>query len=258
MTLTPRNFTKLQTSLEERRVMLLEQRETVANRRDELRAEQAEPEEMGRNQDERRALTAMQDRVDDELVLVNEALQRITTNDYGRCLQCGAEISPERLQAKPWARHCIEHASTDATPEPVIAPGEMTNIASLPEEFVGLDDQSKARHVWEKLRYDGRVPMASLDVDFVDGRLRLSGMVPGHDAHEAMINVVHELLGIQDYVDETRVERPDTPPHNVRRQFPDKKTGKEEVMQGEGIETDPHLAEERGEVLDPPDTLREE
>ncbi len=257
MALTPEEFTKIQTNLEERRVMLLDQRETVIKRREELRAEQAEPEEMGRNQDERRALTAMQDRVDDELVLVNEALQRITTNDFGFCQQCGKEISLERLRAKPWARYCLEHAEAEAS-EPGIPTGEMTNIAPSPEEFAGLNDDAKARLVWEKLRYDGRVPMDSLDVDFVDGRLRLSGMIPGADGHEAMVNVVHELLGFEDYVDETRVERPATPPRSARREFPDKKTGKEEVFQGEGIETDPDIAEEEGEVLDPPKTMRRE
>jgi RNA polymerase-binding protein DksA len=40
---------------------------------------------------------------------VNAALERIEQNSgYGRCQSCGREIAPERLQAVPWARLCID------------------------------------------------------------------------------------------------------------------------------------------------------
>lgn len=93
MTLNAQDLEQLQGDLEERRTMLLNQRQTLAERRQELHAEQPEPEEMARNEDERRALSSMQDRMDDELVLVDEALQRMANASYGRCLDCGREIS---------------------------------------------------------------------------------------------------------------------------------------------------------------------
>jgi DnaK suppressor protein len=42
------------------------------------------------------------------LQLVNEALERIKTGTYGFCLACHEEVQVKRLEAVPWARHCIE------------------------------------------------------------------------------------------------------------------------------------------------------
>lgn len=41
------------------------------------------------------------------LALIDEALQRIEDGTYGICVACGAEIQPKRLEAVPWARHCV-------------------------------------------------------------------------------------------------------------------------------------------------------
>ena len=41
------------------------------------------------------------------LQLVEEALQRIHEGEYGYCAHCGKEVQPKRLEAVPWARHCI-------------------------------------------------------------------------------------------------------------------------------------------------------
>src|SRR5262245_10810927 len=42
-----------------------------------------------------------------QLVLIDEALARIRSGDYGHCQQCGQEINIKRLEAAPWARHCV-------------------------------------------------------------------------------------------------------------------------------------------------------
>jgi DnaK suppressor protein len=42
------------------------------------------------------------------LQLVNEALDRIRDGTYGTCLACEQEVQTKRLEAVPWARHCIE------------------------------------------------------------------------------------------------------------------------------------------------------
>ncbi len=44
------------------------------------------------------------------LVLVNEALGRMDQGTYGQCVECGDPISKPRLQAIPYARHCIRCA----------------------------------------------------------------------------------------------------------------------------------------------------
>ena len=42
------------------------------------------------------------------LQLVNEALERLTNGSYGLCVACHEEVQQKRLEAVPWARHCIE------------------------------------------------------------------------------------------------------------------------------------------------------
>ena len=42
------------------------------------------------------------------LQLVNEALERLKNGSYGLCVACNEEVQVKRLEAVPWARHCIE------------------------------------------------------------------------------------------------------------------------------------------------------
>lgn len=42
------------------------------------------------------------------LQLVNEALDRMKDGTYGLCVACQEEVQQKRLEAIPWARHCIE------------------------------------------------------------------------------------------------------------------------------------------------------
>ncbi len=41
------------------------------------------------------------------LHLVDEALSRISDRNFGRCVACGGDVERKRLDAVPWARHCI-------------------------------------------------------------------------------------------------------------------------------------------------------
>jgi len=40
------------------------------------------------------------------LARINEALERLDSGTYGRCNECGDEISPQRLRALPFAIRC--------------------------------------------------------------------------------------------------------------------------------------------------------
>lgn len=42
------------------------------------------------------------------LELIDEALERIERGKYGKCIHCGSLILEKRLQAVPWARHCLQ------------------------------------------------------------------------------------------------------------------------------------------------------
>ncbi len=41
---------------------------------------------------------------------INEALDRIEQNTYGKCEGTGEPIPRARLEAQPWARYCVEYA----------------------------------------------------------------------------------------------------------------------------------------------------
>ncbi len=42
------------------------------------------------------------------LQLVEEALARIADKTYGTCVHCGQKLQSRRLEAVPWARHCVD------------------------------------------------------------------------------------------------------------------------------------------------------
>ena len=50
---------------------------------------------------------ALHDRSQVQLDLVDAALARLDAGTFGACLRCGQPISPARLEALPWAAHCI-------------------------------------------------------------------------------------------------------------------------------------------------------
>jgi len=41
------------------------------------------------------------------LQMVDEALARMKKGSFGVCVECGEKMIPKRLEAVPWARHCI-------------------------------------------------------------------------------------------------------------------------------------------------------
>jgi DnaK suppressor protein len=56
---------------------------------------------------ERQQLAALLEQARQRLADVDAALARAATGDYGRCAECGREIAPERLAARPQTRTCI-------------------------------------------------------------------------------------------------------------------------------------------------------
>lgn len=52
--------------------------------------------------------TALLNQLEEHLSQTEEALERIENNEYGVCQNCGKQISPQRLEALPTARLCME------------------------------------------------------------------------------------------------------------------------------------------------------
>jgi DnaK suppressor protein len=42
------------------------------------------------------------------LLLVDEALGRIDAGTYGTCIHCVQPVQEKRIEAVPWARHCLD------------------------------------------------------------------------------------------------------------------------------------------------------
>jgi DnaK suppressor protein len=51
---------------------------------------------------------ALRDRAIQHLAQVDAAIARLDDGTFGRCARCGRDIAPARLEALPWAAHCIE------------------------------------------------------------------------------------------------------------------------------------------------------
>jgi DnaK suppressor protein len=51
---------------------------------------------------------ALRERNEIQLEAIEGALQRLDDGTFGTCARCGRPIAAERLEALPWASHCIE------------------------------------------------------------------------------------------------------------------------------------------------------
>lgn len=51
---------------------------------------------------------ALRERAVQHLAQVDAALTRLRDGTFGRCARCGRPIAPDRLEALPWASHCID------------------------------------------------------------------------------------------------------------------------------------------------------
>lgn len=60
---------------------------------------------------ERSQLGTLLQQARDRLAEIDAALGRLDAGVYGVCESCGRPIAPERLEARPMARTCIECAS---------------------------------------------------------------------------------------------------------------------------------------------------
>ncbi|HKZ78357.1 MAG TPA: TraR/DksA family transcriptional regulator [Pyrinomonadaceae bacterium] len=106
--------------MDKRRVKVF--RDKLLNRRESLvgQVQQAElysrerdaeatqdPADMAANAYTKELLVSMSDNDRQLLNLIDEALERIEDGDYGKCVRCGEVLPDKRLDAVPWARHCM-------------------------------------------------------------------------------------------------------------------------------------------------------
>lgn len=66
-----------------------------------------DPADMAANAYTKELLVSMSDNDRRLLNLIDEALVRIEANEYGKCVRCEEILPEKRLDAVPWARHCV-------------------------------------------------------------------------------------------------------------------------------------------------------
>ena len=66
-----------------------------------------DPADMAANAYTKELLVSMSDNDRQLLNLIDEALERMDDSGYGKCIRCGQAVPEKRLEAVPWARHCV-------------------------------------------------------------------------------------------------------------------------------------------------------
>lgn len=66
-----------------------------------------DPADMAANAYTKELLMSMSTNDRQLLQSIDTALERIGNGGYGKCANCGQPIQEKRLEAVPWARHCI-------------------------------------------------------------------------------------------------------------------------------------------------------
>ncbi|HKO98529.1 MAG TPA: TraR/DksA family transcriptional regulator [Pyrinomonadaceae bacterium] len=66
-----------------------------------------DPADMAANAYTKELLVSMSDNDRQMLNLIDEALERMDDSGYGKCIRCGQAVPDKRLEAVPWARHCV-------------------------------------------------------------------------------------------------------------------------------------------------------
>jgi DnaK suppressor protein len=75
-----------------------------------LVTETADPSDLADALEELTTRAAIEDKLEERLILVNQALRRIKRGTFGICSVCKKGIEEKRLRANPLARTCIKHA----------------------------------------------------------------------------------------------------------------------------------------------------
>lgn len=102
--------------LEEERTRLQGIRDDLQREQDEASVETAaelssadqHPGDAGTETFEKEKNLSLLEQVDDELVQIEAAFERLDRGTYGTCQACGRPIGDERLEAMPATRFCIE------------------------------------------------------------------------------------------------------------------------------------------------------
>lgn len=100
------NLKDLKKRLESERVLLIEKLKGNDLSIDD--SETPDPVDLAVRNYSKNVMLAVSENESRQLTEVDEALLRISDDEYGSCLNCEKAINPKRLAAIPWARYCLD------------------------------------------------------------------------------------------------------------------------------------------------------
>ena len=247
-------YSELREELLARRAELIDLRHTLNEAWQRLHQPSPELEETASMETMSKEMQQRSESVQTQIRNIDSALTRMAEGDYGDCEACGRPIRVKRLQAVPWARHCVECAGMREkfdsgkieTPAVATGGGELT------------DDELR-ESILDELQTDGRVETEELVISCEDGVVYLEGLLPSEAKHQVLLEIIHDVLDIEEVVDSIRIDRQ---PWEREERRPDRgKPGRPaETLVGEeeDADVDPYTSLDTNEPMAPPDELTPE
>ena len=93
--------------LERREALLRQVSEAEISSRERDAEATQDPADMAANAYAKELLISMSGNDRRLLGMIKEALARVEAGEYGLCVNCGEPVQERRLEAVPWARHCL-------------------------------------------------------------------------------------------------------------------------------------------------------
>jgi RNA polymerase-binding protein DksA len=216
---------------------------------------EAELEEEAQQERDSRVLEQLDEQQGRRLRDVDDAIARIEAGTYGNCVNCHNPIGEQRLRSTPTTTLCRECAELVEMQSGQPEQGETPEAGRLPPDLEQLDDDELAEHLSELVREGGQVEMDELQIRTHSGVVYLEGAVPSESEHEVLLNVLTDVAGIQEIVDNLDVQRlaweRDSRSKNQPAQ--DRRPSKSPDQEPYGGTEDINLTKEEGVTYEPPE-----
>jgi DnaK suppressor protein len=223
-----------------------------------IAAEDREPELEEHAQQERdsRVLERIDDRQQNRIRDIDNALARVEAGTYGNCDNCGRTIPEERLRSMPTTMLCADCSAEAEKQSPEVKEGmeETAQAGKLPPDLAQLDDYELQDYLTELIREDGKVEMQELQIMVRKGVVYLEGAIPSEAEHEVLLNILTDVAGVQELSDHLDVQ-----PLAWEREDRSKAETAEDVPPGKIPDQEPYggtedivLTKEEGVPYEPP------
>ncbi|HZD40089.1 MAG TPA: BON domain-containing protein [Terriglobales bacterium] len=168
-------------------------------------------EELAKKEHDTQLLEHLDDREQERIRVIDNALARIEAGTFGSCERCGRFIDESRLRTMPTVALC-EQCSAEIENQPAETEeheggSETVQSAELPPDLDRLDDQEAQEYLTEMVRENGNIDMQELDIEVREGVVYLEGALPSEAEHEVLFNILTDVAGVQQVVDRITVQR---------------------------------------------------